>query len=40
MNNVFFIEIIFHPHPLAGNLEASGSNEARLQFRPFVENRC
>jgi len=25
---------------LTGNLEASGSNEARLQFRPFVENRA
>ena len=23
----------------AGNLEASGTNDARLQFRPFVENR-
>ena len=23
----------------AGNLEASGTNNARLQFRPFVENR-
>jgi len=24
---------------LTGNLEASGTNDARLQFRPFVENR-
>ena len=23
----------------AGNHEASGTNDARLQFRPFVENR-
>jgi len=25
---------------LTGNLEASGTNEARLQFRPFGENRA